>query len=66
MIGVVENWWEHVCAKRLFILIPNTDMESGNETEEEDKMALAAVRNRALYVIAKQLITFTCTYIVSV
>ena len=41
----------------LFILIPNTDMESGNETEEEDKMALAAVRNRALYVIAKQHIT---------
>ena len=38
----------------LFILVPNTDMESGNETEEEDKMALAAVRNRALYVIAKQ------------
>ena len=29
-------------------------MESGNETEEEDKMALAAVRNMALYVIVKQ------------
>ena len=41
-------------------------MESGNETEEEDKMAIAAVRNRALSVIAKQHITFTCTYIVFV
>ena len=46
-IAVVEDW-EHVCAKYLFIPIPNTDMEFGNETEREDKMALAAVINRTL------------------